>query len=158
MRNGSIVAVGLMLFFLGIALLFSFMYLPDHPVLFFRVSGVLGLFLIAAGLAITYIGIYRYVNPALPEWREGTDREIPKWVEVTENKESKPLRRRGIEPFVYQGYTLYKRMVKLLSGKWQVIYFFSKRLPKSGEPTSLPPGYKVGVNKRSGMPFLMKVR
>jgi len=37
------------------------------------------------------------------------------------------------------------------------IYFFSKRKPKSGKKMDdMPKGYKVGVNKRTGLPYLKK--
>lgn len=32
----------------------------------------------------------------------------------------------------------------------------SESKPKSGKPTVLPKGYIVGVNKRSGLPYLKK--
>ena len=41
-------------------------------------------------------------------------------------------------------------------GRNQTIYFFSKRKPKSGTPCELPSGYVVGVNKRTGLPYLKK--
>jgi len=90
MRNGSIIALGLTLFFIGLALLFSFVYLPEYPVSFFRAGGVLGWFFIAMGLVATYIGIYRYVHSGLPEWEGNKEKEIPKWVEVTEGEHKKP--------------------------------------------------------------------
>ena len=58
--------------------------------------------------------------------------------------------------YTYGLYTLYTELVHLRNGKNQVIYFFSKRTPKSGTPTTLPDGYHVEVSKRSGMPFLKK--
>jgi len=58
--------------------------------------------------------------------------------------------------FEYKGWTLYCREVKLRSGKTQTIYFFSKRTPKSGTPCDKPPGYTVGENKRTGLPYLKK--
>ncbi len=54
------------------------------------------------------------------------------------------------------GWKLYKRDVTLKGGRNQTIYFFSKRIPKSGTPCDLPPGYTVGVNKRTGLPYLKK--
>ena len=56
----------------------------------------------------------------------------------------------------YGDWTLYKRTVTLLSGKTLTIYFFSKKEPKSGTPTSMPQGYIVKINKRSNMPYLKK--
>jgi hypothetical protein len=34
------------------------------------------------------------------------------------------------------------------------MYFFSKGTPKRGTPCDLPEGYKVEVNKRTGLPYL----
>ena len=53
-------------------------------------------------------------------------------------------------------YTLYTELVHLKNGKNQVIYFFSKKTPKSGTPTILPEGYHVKVSDRSGLPYLKK--
>lgn len=54
------------------------------------------------------------------------------------------------------GFKLYTRKVKLKGGKEQTIYFFSKKKPKSGSMCDLPAGYVVGVNKRTGLPYLKK--
>ncbi len=54
------------------------------------------------------------------------------------------------------GYTLHAREVELKGGHKQVVYFFSKRTPKSGHPVELPEGYRVAVNKRTGLPYLSK--
>ncbi|HEY7588211.1 MAG TPA: hypothetical protein VIB49_05640 [Thermoplasmata archaeon] len=59
--------------------------------------------------------------------------------------------------YTYKGWTLYSREVKLKKGPKVTIYFFSKRKPKSGrQMDDLPKGYKVGENKRTGLPFLRK--
>jgi hypothetical protein len=58
--------------------------------------------------------------------------------------------------YKYNDYTLYSKLVRLKNGKLQIIYFFSKRKPKSGTPIALPNGYQVGVNKRSGLPYLIR--
>jgi len=34
------------------------------------------------------------------------------------------------------------------------MYFFSKGTPKRGEPCDMPTGYLVGINKRTGLPYL----
>jgi len=60
-------------------------------------------------------------------------------------------------PYTHQGWTLYTREVKLKRGPKVNIYFFSKRKPKSGRMMDdMPKGYKVGVNKRTGLPYLKK--
>ncbi len=60
------------------------------------------------------------------------------------------------QEYTYGPYTLYTELVLLRNGKNQIIYFFSKRKPKSGTPTTLPDGYLVEVSKRSGLPYLKK--
>lgn len=59
-------------------------------------------------------------------------------------------------PFTKGDYLLHKRDVKLKGGKVQTIYFFAKKKPKSGKPCDMPDGYLVGVNKRTGLPYLKK--
>jgi hypothetical protein len=60
--------------------------------------------------------------------------------------------------FTYNGWTLYTRKVKLKGGRDQNIYFFSKKTPKSGEPSEMPEGYRVkeAKTKGSGMPYVTK--
>jgi len=58
--------------------------------------------------------------------------------------------------FKHEGWTLYSRDVILKGGRNQTIYFFSKRTPKSGEPCDKPDNMVVGVNKRTGLPYLKK--
>jgi hypothetical protein len=58
--------------------------------------------------------------------------------------------------YTYEGYTLHKKDVILRGGRKQTIYFFSKRKPKSGTPCEKPANYSVGVNKRTGLPYLKK--
>jgi len=59
-------------------------------------------------------------------------------------------------PFTYNGYTLYSRKVDLKNGGARTIWFFSKRVPASGEMAAKPSGFHVGVNERTGLPFLKK--
>jgi len=56
--------------------------------------------------------------------------------------------------YTHNGYTLYTTDVKLKNGRMQTLYFFSKGKPKRGSPCDLPAGKEVGVNKRTGLPFL----
>ena len=62
----------------------------------------------------------------------------------------------GVMVYTHEGWTLYSREVELKGGRKQTIYFFSKRKPKSGNPCDKPAGYAVGVNKRTGLPYLKK--
>ncbi|HUR24389.1 MAG TPA: hypothetical protein VM327_00045 [Candidatus Thermoplasmatota archaeon] len=60
-------------------------------------------------------------------------------------------------PFVYNGYTLYHKVVQLKNeGGKRTIYYFAKKKPKSGAMCAKPLGYHVGVNERTGLPFLKK--
>jgi hypothetical protein len=60
--------------------------------------------------------------------------------------------------YTEDGFKLHKREVKLKGGRMQTIYFFAKRVPKSGTPTDMPKGYKVGgKNKKTGLPYLCKI-
>ena len=56
--------------------------------------------------------------------------------------------------YTYQGWTLYKIEPNFKSIGKRKMYFFSKKTPKRGKPCNLPEGYKVGVSKRTGLPFL----
>jgi len=60
--------------------------------------------------------------------------------------------------YTYGIYTLYSKLVRLKNGKKQIIYFFSKRQPKSGTTATFPEGFEVEVSKRSGLPYLKKIR
>jgi hypothetical protein len=53
-------------------------------------------------------------------------------------------------------YVLHTRAVELKGGRKQVIYFFCKKgnKPASGKPCDMPDGKKVGINQRTGLPFL----
>lgn len=53
-------------------------------------------------------------------------------------------------------YVLFTREVELKGGRKQRIYFFTKKgnTPKSGHPSELPGGKTVGINSRTGLPFL----
>lgn len=53
-------------------------------------------------------------------------------------------------------YTLYSKEVNLKGGRTQTIYYFAKGKPKSGSPSEKPEGMVVGINKRTGLPFLKK--
>lgn len=65
-------------------------------------------------------------------------------------------------PFEYQGekgsYVLHNKEVELKGGRTQTIYFFTKsgNTPKSGAPCDKPDEYNVGINKRTGLPYLTK--
>jgi hypothetical protein len=59
-------------------------------------------------------------------------------------------------PFTYNAYTLYGRDVELKNGGTRPIYFFAKSKPVSGQMVAKPANMHVGVNERTGLPFLKK--
>ena len=62
--------------------------------------------------------------------------------------------------YEYEAYKLYKKEIELKGskGKLYPMYFFSKRIPKSGEQCDLPEGYEVGVNQKTKLPYLKKIK
>ena len=56
----------------------------------------------------------------------------------------------------YESYTLYKQTTSKERGKKTTIHFFSKEKPADSVPTSLPDGYQIAVNKKTGVPYLKK--
>ena len=55
----------------------------------------------------------------------------------------------------YKGYTLYQRETRV-DRKKTTLHFFSKTIPQDATPSSLPDGYTIDVNKRTGIPYLKK--
>lgn len=53
-------------------------------------------------------------------------------------------------------YVLHTRAVELKGGRTQQIYFFAKKgnTPASGEQCDIPDNKEVGLNARTGLPFL----
>ena len=58
--------------------------------------------------------------------------------------------------YTYEDYTLYKKKIETKSGKKRLVRFFSKAEPEEGEPSELPTGFEVKVNKKTGLPYLKK--
>lgn len=56
----------------------------------------------------------------------------------------------------YKGFTLYKREKRTSDGEITTIHYFSKRKSERGEPASLPDGYRIVVNRETGVPYLKK--
>ncbi|MFH1100933.1 MAG: hypothetical protein V1726_02710 [Methanobacteriota archaeon] len=58
--------------------------------------------------------------------------------------------------YQFEDYRLYKKEIATLDGKLRTIHFFSKTTPHDGTPASLPEGFEVDVNKKTGLPYLRK--
>ena len=63
---------------------------------------------------------------------------------------------KNIVAYNYKDYALYKKEIETTTGKKRTIRFFSKKKPDIGEPVQLPKGYEVKINKKTGLPYLMK--
>jgi APA family basic amino acid/polyamine antiporter len=66
-----------------------------------------------------------------------------------------PEAKASTKAYVHAGYTLYRRDIATKSGS-RPLFFFAKATPKSGVPIAKPSGYGVGVNDRTGLPYLRK--
>ncbi|MGB8367370.1 MAG: hypothetical protein WCD44_03355 [Candidatus Babeliales bacterium] len=53
-------------------------------------------------------------------------------------------------------YYLHSKVVKLAGGRQQKIYFFAGDIRKDSAIDTLPTGYEVTENKRTGLPMLRK--
>ena len=77
------------------------------------------------------------------------------WESFDEDKISES-RTKEIKGFRHGDYTLYVKEIETKSGKKRTVRFFSKAEPEGAEPIELPKGYKVGKNKKTGLPYLKK--
>ena len=55
-----------------------------------------------------------------------------------------------------QTYYLHSKEVKLRNGREQRIFYFAREEKKNESLPSVPKGFKVGENKRTGLPFMSK--
>lgn len=78
---------------------------------------------------------------------EPEEEPLPEWSPVTETTD---------DPFKIGDYTLYTKMVILRGNRQQRIYFFSKEKKKDAAAIKKPKGYKIVINKRTGLPLLKK--
>ena len=59
--------------------------------------------------------------------------------------------------FTAKGFTLYARDVTLHDGRVRKHYFFSRHHPDADPQEGVPKGYRVGINRRTQMPYLKAV-
>ncbi len=83
------------------------------------------------------------------------EKEEDEWESYDEDKISYS-KMREIKGFRHGDYSLYKKEIETKSGKKRTVRFFSKAEPDEGEPIELPKGYKVKLNKKTGLPYLKK--
>ena len=56
----------------------------------------------------------------------------------------------------YKGYILYRRETRKSDGKKSTLYYFTKKKSNKGHPCRLPDGYRIVLNKKTGVPYLKK--
>jgi len=79
--------------------------------------------------------------------------------ETKERKKKKPKKKS--KQYKHGSYTLYKKDVKTKSKKSKKkskkeVYFFSKQKRNKAEPSDLPKGFEVKINRKTGVPYLRK--
>jgi len=84
------------------------------------------------------------------------EEELPEWITIEKAPfDEEPIEWKKMEsgkPYKYEGYTLYR-----VEKKGKVRYVFSKKPVSGGEPSPIPKGYIVRIDKR-GRPSLEKVK
>jgi hypothetical protein len=56
--------------------------------------------------------------------------------------------------YTHGPYTLYQKTVESSDGETEDLFFFARDPPDDAEPAELPDGHEVGVNERTGVPFV----
>ncbi len=82
-----------------------------------------------------------------------TEEQETEWVSYTDEKDVDLSEDKS---YKYGEYRLFKKEITTGNGKNRTVHFFSKTKPDEGEPTPLPDGYEVHVNKKTGLPYLKK--
>jgi len=87
---------------------------------------------------------------AIDEFKESDESE-EEWESFADGEMTKEQ-----EGYRHGDYTLYVKEIETKVGKKRTVHFFSKGEPEEGEPTELPKGYEVKVNKRTRVPYIKK--
>jgi hypothetical protein len=76
-----------------------------------------------------------------------------------EQKQTPPTKKqKSTDDLQYNHYTLYKKDIQISEDKKRTVHFFSKEIPEDGDPATLPKGYEVKVNRKTGIPFIKKIK
>lgn len=109
------------------------------------------------GIGLLFYAFYGIRNSKEAHERHGVGHTAPATVTlgVTKQEDRIPDRIPPAKPakgaYTHNGYTLYAR-----EANGRTLYFFARNTPKSGHASAMPSGYEVGVNDRTGLPFLRK--
>jgi len=93
--------------------------------------------------------------PEFPKIKKPIRKKIKIQKTVDEKKLPKK-RKKETKGFIYKGYGLFEKEIKTPSGKKRIIRFFSKTKPKMAKPIEIPKGFKMSINKKTGVPYLKK--
>jgi len=79
------------------------------------------------------------------------------WESFDEDKISDSTREE-LKGFRHGDYTLYEKGIETKSGDKRTVRFFSKGEPDGSEPIDLPEGYEIKENRKTGVPYLKKIK
>jgi len=95
-----------------------------------------------------------------------SDKELPQWEPIEEDKISSVSKAKSIEKdnskqrkndvYKFGEYNLYKKEIQISNEKSRIVHFFSKTKPDDSESATLPDGYTVKINKKTGVPYIKK--
>lgn len=103
----------------------------------------------------------------LDEQKESTSNDgselncVPKDESLEKSKESENLIKDDkisseVSGFQYGDYTLYQKTITINDKDKRTIHFFAKEAPETGNPTDLPGGYEVKINRKTGVPYIRR--
>ena len=79
--------------------------------------------------------------------------------DVLESKEKHSSKKTvNKKPYRHGAYALYKKEISIGNDNTRVVRFFSKEPPEDSQPSPLPSGYEVKINRKTGVPFIKKIR
>ena len=58
--------------------------------------------------------------------------------------------------YSFEKWSLYKAVVKFKDNKIRTLHFFSRWIPRRGISCDKPEGFTVRVNKRTGLPYIIR--
>jgi len=91
----------------------------------------------------------KHKNPITPLPQQKPPKEEPK----KPIQQTPPVQKNNTY-CTYRDYTLYKKEIKIGKDKEKTIHFFSKEPPEEGNAVSLPKGYQITINKKTGVPYI----
>lgn len=107
--------------------------------------------------------IKRYFeNKKNPEFQiiedEISDNDFEKTKINVKKEESISTKKEKDSIFRYGEYTLYRKEIRLQSDKKRIIHFFCKEEPDEGKEVNLPEEYEVKINKKTGVPYISRIK